>query len=207
MDMSLIGRFNQQWNEVLERYGVEVLHMRDVGTERSNQVERMLCDLLNAVNQFAADLLYLRTCCIVIADYNAAKQIRASMKTPEELCVDFCLGGLSISAEDIGLSGTVSVKFDQNEPFQRWMDRVWRRARKNPRAGWPRQVQSIEKASPVGHPGMQLADMFAWALNRHQTRKDEPLLFSASFMSIRHSACRWSGDPDFAPRLGSLLFT
>jgi hypothetical protein len=202
MDSNSIEPFNQRWNAVLDRYSLKALHMREIGAQRrSDQLWGMLRDLIKVVSQSAADFLYLRTCCVVMADYKGAKQVMgASLRTPEELCVDFCLGGLSIPAEDLAKDNTVTVKFDNNEPFLRCMDRVWRKARKNPQSGWPHQVQDIQSASALGNPGMQVADMFVWALNRHQCREDAPLLFSASFMSIRHSACIWDGNPDFAPR-------
>jgi len=202
MASEVITPFTELWNGTLARHGLSELHMRKF--ERSNGMPtdtvQTICDILNAIGRFSRDFLYLRSCSVVKADYENARRTVASIKPLEHLCVDFCLGGLSIPTEDLGKSNTITVQFDRGEPFHRSFERVWNRQRKNPTAGWPRQVRDTQQVNATRNPGIQMADLFAWAINRQQRRQDQPLLAFASFISIRHASCRYSGNPDFRIR-------
>lgn len=200
MASEVIEPFMELWNGTLARHGLTELHMRKFDWSFSGMptdAQQIICDILNAISRFSRDFLYLRSCSVVKADYKEAKRKTASLKPAEHLCVDFCLGGLSTPAEDQGKDNTITVQFDRGEPFQRCMERVWNRQRKNPKGGWARQVQDIQKVNATGNPGIQVADLFAWAINRQQRCQDQPQLAFASFMSIRHAACRYSGNPNF----------
>ena len=110
-----------------------------------------------------------------------------SLRSPELLCVDFCLGGLTVPVADSDKGDAVKIYFDRNEPFIRLMRPFWEQAHKDPKSGWPRQVKEIETERDK-HPGLQAADLFAWTVRRHLLRNDQPLL-AFSFMSVRQR-CR-----------------
>jgi hypothetical protein len=198
MESGVIEPFNQRWNATLKRHKMTALHMRQLDLSASG-TGPLICDLLNVLSGFSQEFQYLRTCSIVMADYKKATLGTDSMK-PARLCVDFCVGGLSIPTEDLGKHDVITMKFDQGEPFRKHVYRVWQEGRKSPAGGWPRQVREIQPANSALTPGLQVADLFAWALNRQDRRLDQPLLASASFLTMRHEACTYRGNPDFGPR-------
>ncbi len=199
MESRVIEPFNQRWSATLKLHKMTALHMRQLDLSAGG-TGPLICDLLNVLSGFSQEFQYLRTCSIVMEDYKKATLGTDSMKPAQLLCVDFCVGGLSIPKEDLGKHDVVTMKFDQGEPFQNYVYRVWQEGRKGSQGGWPRQVQEIQPANSALTPGLQVADLFAWALNRQNRRLDQPLLASASFLAMRHAACSYRGDPDFAPR-------
>jgi hypothetical protein len=199
MDSALIEPFNQNWNQTLRQHGMAALHMRTLNQSaaRNNQLVNELTEVLG---RFSQEFLYLRTCNVVMTDYKEAKIRTASLKPAELLCVDVCLGGLSIPKPDGGKDDVITVQFDRGEPFQRYMHEAWRNGRKGPQQGWPRQVQDIRTANSVDTPGLQVADLFAWAFNRQERWLDQLHLAFISFITLRNAAYRYSGNPDFEPR-------
>lgn len=201
MDSELIEAFNGAWNQELQRFGLEALHLRTLNRSASG-ANQLIGELIKVLSRFSQEFLYVRTCSVVIADYREAKLRSASLKPAELLCVDVCLGGLSIPEKDGGKDDVITVQFDRGEPFQRYMHEAWRNGRKGPRSsqGWPRQVQDIQTANSATTPGLQVADLLAWALNRQERCLDQSNLAFISFMTMRHVAYRCGGNPDFEPR-------
>jgi hypothetical protein len=201
MDSELIEPFNGAWNHKLERHGVAALHMRTLKQSASG-TKQLISELIEVLNRFSQEFLYMRTCSVVMTDYKEAKLRTASLKPAELLCVDVCLGGLSIPETDGGKADVITVQFDRGEPFQRYMHEAWRNGRKGPRSrqGWPRQVHDIQTANSATTPGLQVADLCAWALSRQERCLDQHHLAFASLMTMRHVAYRCCGNPDFGPR-------
>jgi hypothetical protein len=201
MDSELIEPFNRDWNGKLSRYGLAALHMRELNQSVSGSGE-LVGMLIEVMSRFSREFMYVRTCSVVMTDYKEAKLRRAHIEPAELLCVDVCLGGLSIPETDDGKDDVIEVRFDRNEPFQRYMHDAWRKGRKGPRAqqGWPRQVRDIQTADAKTTPGLQVADLFAWVLNRQERCLDQLHLAFISFMTVRHLAYRCAGAPDFKPR-------
>jgi hypothetical protein len=197
VDSGLIEPFSLEWNKALAANGLTALHMRTLDQSASG-TQRTICDLLNVLSGFSQEFQYLRTCSVIMTDYREAKLRAASLKPAELLCVDFCLGGLSIPGADQGKDDVIIVQFDRGEPFRRYMYGVWQDGRKGQVRGWPQQVKDIQTADSGMTPGLQAADLFAWALNRQDRRLDQPQLAWASSMTMRRNAyCRFDGNPDF----------
>jgi hypothetical protein len=57
-----------------------------------------------------------------------------------------------------------------------------------------------ETADSKTTPGLQVADLFAWLLNRQERCLDQLHLAFISFMTVRHLAYRCAGAPDFKPK-------
>ena len=176
MEDGLLAPFATKWNETIQRHGVQQLHMRKLGdggdAGRSGQ---MICDLFNVFHNFREEFFYFRVCSVVRSDHAEALRTMHLLKSPELLCVDFCLGGLSIPTADADTDNSVKIYFDRNEPFMRHMRSVWEQTHRKLESGWPRQVEKIESESSH-HPGLQAADLFAWAVHRHLLHEDHPLL-------------------------------
>jgi hypothetical protein len=199
----LIEVFRRRWNEALRIHGLSGLHMREVGTwpyERRAPIER---DILNLLGQFSQEFFYFRICSVSLADHSAAKRGDSSLRSPEELCVDHCVGGLAIPGNDMGRRDTVLMLFDPGEKFQRCIQTIWQRSRRM--SGWPGQVCDIRCARSTEEPGLQVADLFAWATNRHLRRADRPE-HALALMGLRARICLYNGNPDFKSRALNLRF-
>ena len=183
----LVDDLRDRWIATLRKHGVASLHMRTFSEVPEQAQAPLLCDLLNSCAHLWSEFFYFRICSVVLADYWQAMAAMPLLKTPEELCVDFCAGGLSVCDEDHGQEGTVRLLFDRNEPFMRIIHPVWINARKRRHSGWPRQVCAIESAS-ADDPIMQIADLFGWTVNRHLRLEDQPLLATSAIIGIRHAS-------------------
>jgi hypothetical protein len=183
----LVDDLRDRWSAALRKHGVASLHMRTFSDLPVPVREPLLCDLLNCCAQLWSEFFYFRICSVLLGDYRQAKGAMPLLKSPEELCVDFCAGGLSVCDEDHGQENTVRLLFDRNERFRRIIHRVWINARRDRRSGWPRQVRAIESVS-AADPLLQVADLFAWTVNRHLRLEDQPLLATSAIIGISHAS-------------------
>jgi hypothetical protein len=168
---SLLDALSSEWTRALTAFGMPSLHMRlfhDLATKAPHRAEELRCAILSLLSRLGAGqgYLYARSRSVITADHATAATSMRLLKTPPELCVDFCLGGLTIPDADAGREDVVSLVFDRKEPFQRCVYNLWARNRRCRRQGWPRQVRAIQTGSS-SDPGLQAADLIAWTVNRY----------------------------------------
>jgi hypothetical protein len=84
-----------------------------------------------------------------------------------------------------GLDFEAHYYFDQGEPFEEIIRAKWNRARleQNPKYQWA-SIAHIGEAVMRKTPGLQIADMFAWATNRHEVKI--PRRYDTFFIGLRH---------------------
>jgi hypothetical protein len=195
----LIEPFSRRWQETLREHGLECLHMREVNgfpDERRIPIER---DIFRLLGDFSQEFFYNLICSVNLADHAAAKTSESSLKPAQELCVDHCVGGIAIPTEDLGRRDTVRILFDRNETFRRHMQPFYDQSSR--REGWPRQVRHpIQTIRSCDEPGMQVADLFGWAMNRHLRCTDKPE-YALALTGMRYRACLYDGNPNFRAKI------
>jgi len=84
-----------------------------------------------------------------------------------------------------GLDYEAHYYFDQNEPFEEIIKAKWNRARldQNPKYQWG-HIAHIGSAVTRKTPGLQIADMIAWATNRHEVKI--PQRYDTFVIGLRH---------------------
>jgi hypothetical protein len=102
---------------------------------------KLLADLFNVLGKFRNGLAAY-SCTIVFDAYDKAKAEVATLRVPEALCVDYCVGRLSLTAEQLADQHPILLYFDRKETFLRTIYPVWCKARKK-KSGWPMQVGNI----------------------------------------------------------------
>jgi hypothetical protein len=83
------------------------------------------------------------------------------------MCVDYRVGGLQLTAEQLVADPRpIVLCFDRNEDFMHTINCVWLRTKKQ-KKGWPSQISDIRTATRTDYP-IQVADMLAWIINRNR---------------------------------------
>ncbi|OFV99995.1 MAG: hypothetical protein A3H28_14905 [Acidobacteria bacterium RIFCSPLOWO2_02_FULL_61_28] len=181
--------FDDGWQKALKRHGQSKLHMREAGVlfnKGNPEAVALIKDLFNVIGSFRQSNFTAYSCSVLLDEYEAAKRVVPTLKAPEAICVDFCVGGLQLTAEDLSEPEPISVYFDTGERFLRHLDSAWRRARKvNPAAGWARQIRHVESVkSDVA--AIQAADLFAWLVNRHHGGNGSAFWTASTIIAAKH---------------------
>jgi hypothetical protein len=110
MEDGLLASFTDRWKEAIQLHGLQELHMRKLGDiEDPERVNRLMCDVLNVLGHFREQFFYFRVCSVWRPDHAEAQQTMPLLRSPELLCVDFCLGGLAVPAADLERQGAVKI--------------------------------------------------------------------------------------------------
>jgi hypothetical protein len=188
-------RFALLWKDALVRNSVRCLHMSDLMAGRGEfecrrgwtdeKRARFIGDLLNVFGYLRTTRLRAYSCTIVLDDYRRLKAEIPKLRKPEDICVNFCVGGLQFAAEELVEPEPIQLYFDRNERFINSLHQVWSKGRRRPRS-WPRQVRSIATTDSNCYP-IQAADFLAWIVNRHHLKEgNEPHYYWAVFLAIEH---------------------
>jgi hypothetical protein len=122
---------------------------------------------VNVLGKFRNDVAAY-SCTIVFDAYDKAKAEVFTLRVPEALCVNYCVGRLSLTAEQLADQHPILLYFDRKETFLRTIYPVWCIARKK-KSGWPMQVGNIIAVDNSYYP-IQAADLLAWIVNRVRRR-------------------------------------
>jgi hypothetical protein len=115
-------------------------------------------------------------CSLKMADYEKLQAERYQMDSPADLVATTCTERI-ISwyfLEYKGLDLEAHYYFDQNEPFEEIIKAKWNREQARLQLAtdynkWA-HITHIGPALMKKTPGLQIADMFAWATNRHEIK-------------------------------------
>lgn len=191
------SRFEIEWKKVLINNNIQYFHMSDAKSLRGNfdprngwdenRANNLVKDLLNVIGKFRTKRFETYSCSIILSDYRRAKQAVTSLRSPEAICVNFCVGGLQLANEDLNLPKSIRLFFDQNETFLNTIYTVWDREKnKDKTSGWPKQIISIDAVNSKTTYPIQAADMFAWMINRHYTHQDEEYWSFLTYLLAEH---------------------
>ena len=89
------------------------------------------------------------------------------------MCVNFCVGSLSLPPECSEELKPVHLFFDHNEHFMHTVRRVWERRRKQPCLFG--QIGKIDTVTSISYP-LQAADLLAWIVNRRKPHAEEEFI-------------------------------
>jgi Protein of unknown function (DUF3800) len=178
---SIWARLDSAWSLALRRHGAEFIHMTDAislqgafsiskGWTR-NRVEALILDLLKVFTEFSDKPIKGVACTIVLADYLRAKSLFADLPRPEYICTIDCLTlswlwYASIPSKSDQLEDKCAdLFFDRGESFMGHAQDVWNHKNFRDRKAF-RAIRLIAPADMRDVPGIQMADMLAWAFNR-----------------------------------------
>jgi len=181
--------FREQWLTILSRHAVSKLHMRKLSQSfrrGDENARRLVIDFFNVIGTFRQEHLTAYSCTILMEGYRGANRILKTLKPAEAICVDFCVGGLYLTADDLAEPGPIIIHFDGNERFLRYIYRAWQLARRrNPKAEWARQIRDVR--SVRGElPEIQAADLLAWIVNRYHTQEDNAFWAASTIVMAKH---------------------
>jgi hypothetical protein len=175
---SVWREFEPLWEDVLRKHLVKdrQLHMvdlmslsrnfsRDNGWDEAQQIA-LLVDLWSVFGKLRDKHLIAYCCTVLLPDWNKAKSEILNLCSPESICVNFCVGGLSLPTESMNDRKPVSLYFDRGEKFMRKVRRVWER-RRNCKGTVFYQIGTIDTVDREYYP-LQAADMIAWTYDQEQ---------------------------------------
>lgn len=113
-------------------------------------------------------------CSLRMSDYNKLLAETYQLDSPADIVASSCVQQMSrwYFEHYRGLDFEAHYYFDQNEPFEDIIRAKWNRARaeENPKYQWA-HISHIGSAVMRKTPGLQIADMIAWATNRHEVKR------------------------------------
>jgi uncharacterized protein DUF3800 len=188
------------WNLILSKnvppaaymHMVEAIHLHkefrlDKGWNRDH-VFGLVNLLLSYLSQAPLRSKYCQfSCSLKMADYRKLRAETYQLDSPDDIVASACVRKLSQwYIEDYkGLDFAAHYYFDQNEPFEGIIKAKWERARSGPSPKY--QWASIKHIGPAvmkDTPGLQIADMIAWATNRHEVKI--PRRYDTLAVGFRH---------------------
>ncbi len=172
-------RFEPLWVDALDRNTVpdRDFHMTDLMAKPrrgkladwdDRRVEALLTDLWNVFGRFRTEDLAAYSCTVFFDAHKQAKQLIPALRSPEAICVDYCVGSLQLTKQQLASEPKpILLYFDRKEKFMHTVNRVWLQGKKHP-TGRPSQVRNIIVADRSYYYPIQAADMLGWIINRNR---------------------------------------
>lgn len=197
------AQFEPLWEEALSKNKVPLrkdgcpgrrFHMTDLfarsrGYEGWDAIKErnLFVDLFNVLGKFRPASLRAYSCTVSMVDYRKAKLIIPNLRKPEAICVNYCVGGMQFTSEELSSPHPIELYFDCNEGFLHTINSVWSVARKQ-HVGWADQIGCIVPVTDRYYP-IQAADLLAGIVGRYHRGRDrwagQWQMFS-SHMMIEH---------------------
>jgi len=195
-------QFEHGWRKMLAERDppAPYLHMTDAAALQEefrrargwddSKVSRLVCDAVQFLSSQSKEK-FRGFCCTI--DCEARKRLisrGAKIERPEVICSEVCVGltfvwGISVqSSSDAQIVGVQSLDFffDQGEKFKHQFEKVYIREKKKKSLVW-QLVKTIAPADMKVTPGIQAADMLAWASTRKQRTTPHAYLYLWEIMS------------------------
>jgi Protein of unknown function (DUF3800) len=191
------GPFEAQWNEILQNHWPQAkyTHMREMyglvesfdskfgwTTDNAFQLANKCLALMSWQDKLRFRMFY---CAVDLVAHRKLLAEDYVIPNPIDLCNTYCsrsvLGWLLIHFPDkvSHFTDTVKYFFDRNEPFEAPFKAEWNREKDiaEQTGKWsPWQVvEEIGSVEMKKTPGVQAADIIAWAVNRENTKKEGDL--------------------------------
>jgi hypothetical protein len=127
------------------------------------------------------------SCSLKMNDYRKLRAETYQLDSPADIIVSACVRQISTWYFEHyqGLDYEAHYYFDQGEPFEEIIKAKWNRAQlvENPKYQWG-HITHIGSAVMRKTPGLQIADMIAWATNRHEVKI--PQRYDNFIIGLRH---------------------
>jgi hypothetical protein len=193
--------FEAEWDKCLTGNHVyEDFHMTDFmsgqgywATLGKHEKEKLIKDLWNVFGRNRDSRLRAYSCTVLLEEYKKAQLKVPNLREPEAMCVDFCVGGLQLTKEELSIPKPILLYFDRNEKFMHKINRVWQKipGKNNyagTRRGWPYQIRNIIPVD-MSYIPIQAADMIAWSINHQYCKPDDPMTVffkTAPILAVQH---------------------
>ena len=134
------------------------------------------------------------------------------MDSPAKLCTDYCTDWIMnwYVSKYKGLDLEAAFYFDQGEPFEPIFRAEWEKETERDRASGRHSMWSqIIHVGPVckeKSPGVQIADMFAWGVNRIVTRNPRFAHMAPAMSTFLNSTSRTMGEEYLRKRFRPLIW-
>jgi len=152
------------------------LHMAPIMAFRNEFVEwdairrqELLTKLWNVAGCFRDRYLVAYSCSVLLSDWERARKQIPNLRLPEEICVNFCVGGLGLPPECRNEQKPLVLRFDRDEKFMHKVNRVGLQEKKVEGTIFShiRSIESVDSSEPA----IQLADMLAWVVRNEVLEK------------------------------------
>lgn len=189
-----------EWNEILRRnvppadymHMIEAIHLRGEFSRDKGWNDDLVFGLVNLLLSYLSSspihTKYCQfSCSLKMAEYNKLRAETYQLDSPADMVASACVRKMSewYFENYKGLDFEAHYFFDQGEPFEDIIKAKWNRARadENPKYQWA-HISSIGSAIMRKTPGLQIADMVAWATNRHEV--NIPRRYDKLIIGLRH---------------------
>jgi hypothetical protein len=132
---------------------------------------KLLIDLFNVLGKFRATRLRAYSCTVSMEDYRRAKLAIPNLRKPEAICVNYCVGGVNYTQEELSSPHPIELYFDSNEGFLHTINTIWQKEHKQS-AGWANQIGCIVPVTDKYYP-IQAADFLAGIVGRYHRGRDK----------------------------------
>lgn len=180
------------WNHVLHSHNpraeymhmVEAVHLRGEFDKAKGWSDEMISGLVNQLISYLSTIpkdKYCQFACVIHMNaYRKLQRETYQLDSPVEMCNDCCVERLMewyLREYQGGLDVEGHYYFDQGEPFEPVFKTKWRREKArsvhfNEYTVWT-HITHVGEAEMRKTPGLQIADMFAWANNREISKLSE----------------------------------
>ncbi len=113
------------------------------------------------------------SCSLKMSDYDKLRAETYQLDSPADIVASACVRKMTewYFEHYQGLDFNAQYYFDRGEPFEQIIRAKWKRARaeQNPKYQWA-HISHIGTEVMRTSPGLQIADMIAWATNRHEVK-------------------------------------
>lgn len=181
------GDFEQEWNRILANRNprASYMHMtdakalqgdfsRDKGWDES-KVNQLINDLVLFLSRQDKKAFHAFVSALDARAHAKLAALGVNIEKPELICTETCVGHTVVWAQvycpSIGIElRTMDFFFDRGEKFQYYFEEGRRRGKKKKAEMWS-LVNTIAPVDMKLTPGVQAADIFAWAARYHYTEK------------------------------------
>jgi Protein of unknown function (DUF3800) len=189
-----------EWKETLRRnvppaaymHMIEAIHLRGEFRRDKGWDDELVFGLVNfLLSYLSSSPIHAKycqfTCSLKMADYNKLRAETYQLDSPADMVASACVRKMTewYFENYKGLDFEAHYYFDQNEPFEDIIRAKWNRARaeENPKYQWA-HISHIGSAVMRRTPGLQIADMIAWATTRHEVKI--PRRYDNLIIGFRH---------------------
>jgi hypothetical protein len=165
-------QFEEAWGQALRDLGFRFWHTTDMNRWMTEAAfDAAVVKLLGVIGAFRDAPITTYAATVILDDYNRAETEIPSLKPPEALCVDGCVGRIVIPTEE---DFPILLCFDRGEEFLQQIKPVWLGRRARFERDWSRQISDILDAEWQQCRPLQAADLLAWSARRYERLKRQP---------------------------------
>lgn len=214
----------QRWRRILDNrdppakywHSVEASHLRGEFKKQNGwdetKVENLASDLMIYLTTLDKAVYFQQSVTVDMSAYGRLQALTYQMDSSAKLCTERCTDEIMnwyVSSYQ-GIDMSAEFFFDQNEPFEEIFRAEWQKEVERARITgihnlWCHIVQ-VRSATKEKTPGVQIADMFAWGVNRVVTGKTKFAHLALAMSKFLNSRSVTLGEPYLRRRFRPLLW-